>query len=157
MERQKYLEWKFGNKEEEKKIYKNIYDVGISNNIYFQFDKITKTPNSFISHKLLALAFKKNIQTDVAETLFYEYFIEGVDIGSFEELIRIAKHHKIASKDNYEYLVSNQDNINLLAEADQARKLGVKGVPCFIINNNFVLFGAQDTENFIDIFNKTTK
>ena len=36
------------------------------------------------------------------------------------------------------------------------RKLGVKGVPCFIINKKFVLYGAQTKENFINIFNSIT-
>jgi len=58
MERKKYLELKFGGKNNYKNIYENIYNVGLKNNIHFQFEKIAKTPNSFASHKLLALAYK---------------------------------------------------------------------------------------------------
>ena len=52
------------------------------------------------------------------------------------------------------YLKSDEDNQNLLAEETHARELGVKGVPCFIINKEFVLFGAQDKKIFLDIFEK---
>ena len=48
---------------------------------------------------------------------------------------------------------SKEDNENLLAEETHARKLGIKGVPCFIINKELVLFGAQDKKSFSEIFN----
>ncbi|MDC0037893.1 DsbA family oxidoreductase [Alphaproteobacteria bacterium] len=152
MERKKYLELKFGGKNNYKSIYKNIYNVGLKNNIHFQFDKIAKTPNSFASHKLLALAHKSKKQTQIVETLFYNYFIEGVDIGDIKELLRIAKQHNIYQDDTYIYLQSKKDRANLLAEESHAKELGVTGVPCFIINKEFVLFGSQDKKNFLEIF-----
>ena len=49
-----------------------------------------------------------------------------------------------------------KDDKNLLAEETHARELGIQGVPCFIINKEIVLFGAQDKKIFLDIFNKIT-
>ena len=100
------------------------------------------------------MAHKSNKQTEIVESLFYGYFIEGVDIGKCEELVRIAKLHNIYDHKTLKYLKSTEDNENLLAEEKYARELGVKGVPCFIINKSFVLFGAQDKKNFLEIFNK---
>ena len=154
MDHQKYLENKFNGKKAAQTIYKNIYEEGLKNNIYFQFDKITKTPNSFASHKLLALAYKLNKQTEVVESLFYDYFIEGIDIGDYKELIRIAKLHNIYDDKTLDYLKSQEDNTSLVAEEKQAQELGVKGVPCFIINKSLVLFGAQKKEKFLEIFKK---
>ena len=154
MDRQKYLEKKFNGKETSKKIYKTIYAEGLKYNIHFQFDKISITPNSFASHKLLALAYKANIQTEIMESLFYDYFIEGIDIGNHEELIRIAKLHNIYDDRTSDYLTSEEDKQNLLAEEEYAQELGVKGVPCFIINKEFVLFGVQDKQRFLDILKK---
>ena len=154
MKRQSYLEIKFDGKENAKKIYDEIYKSGLSNGIHFQFEKILSTPNSFASHKLLALAYRFKKQTEVVESLFYEYFIEGVDIGKINELIRIAKQHNIYDINTLEYLESDEDNKNLLAEEKHARELDIKGVPCFIINKEFVLFGAQDKQVFINFFDK---
>ena len=152
MDRKKYLEFKFNGKESSSSAYKSIYEVGLQNDIHFQFDKIFTTPNTFSSHKLLALAYKFEKQTEVVETLFYDYFIEGVDIGNFDQLIRIAKLHNIFKENTLEYLKSNKDKENLLQEEKHARSLGVKGVPCFIVNKEFVLFGAQEKNKFLDIF-----
>ena len=59
MDRQQYLTAKLGSKDNARSIYQRIEDEGKKNKIYFQFNKIAKTPNSFFSHKLLAYA-KKN-------------------------------------------------------------------------------------------------
>ena len=68
-------------------------------------------------------------------------------------MIRIAKHHKIYNKNTLEYLKSDKDNKNLLEEENHARELGINGVPCFIINKKYVLFGAQNNDKFKEIFN----
>lgn len=154
MNRQQYLETKFDGKENAKKTYNLIYKTGLLNNIHFQFEKIKITPNSFASHKLLSLAHNFNKQTEVLETLFYSYFIEGVDIGDFDQLVIIAKQHNIYNDSTLKYLQSSQDRKSLLAEETQARKLGIKGVPCFIINKEHVLFGAQEKKYFLEIFQK---
>ena len=153
MDRQKYLNQKFGGSKRATIIYNTINEVGKRIGIYFQFDKIKRTPNTFASHRLLALGHKKGKQNQIIESLFYSYFIEGKDIGKIEELIIIAIHHNLNEKETNNYLNSNQDKQNLLGEEIQAKNMGIKGVPCFIINKQYVMFGVQEKEKFIDIFN----
>ncbi len=153
MDRELYLNSKFGSYKKAKLIYKHIEDEGKKNKIYFQFKKIKKTPNSFFSHKLLAFAHKKNKQTAVLELLFYKYFIEGSDIGNLNTLINVAKDANIYDKYTENYIVSNKDNESLLNEEKQAKKIGINGVPCFIFNKEFILSGAQSKDNFAQIIN----
>jgi predicted DsbA family dithiol-disulfide isomerase len=47
MDRQQYLTTKFGSEENARSVYQRIEDEGKKNKIFFQFNKITKTPNSF--------------------------------------------------------------------------------------------------------------
>ena len=157
MDRQKYLIRKFGNEDNARSIYKRIEVEGNKNKINFQFNKITKTPNSFLSHKLLAYAHNQNKQTDVLELLFYKYFIKGEDIGSLDVLIKASKDADIFDKDIENYIISNQDNENLLNEEKQARNLGINSVPCFIFNKEIVVNGSQPTKNFIKIINSLNK
>ena len=91
MDRQQYLNTKFGSEESARSVYQNVEDEEKKNKIFVQFNKITKTPNSFFSHKLLAYAHNKKKQTEVLELLFYKYFIEGEDIGSLDVLIKVSK------------------------------------------------------------------
>ena len=47
MDRQQYLTTKFGSEENARSVYQRIEDEGKKNKIFFQFNKIAKTPNSF--------------------------------------------------------------------------------------------------------------
>lgn len=151
MKRDAYLNSKFGTKKNADLIYKKIEEEGKIINIHFQFNKITQTPNSFLSHKLLAYAHKKQNQAQVLELLFYQYFIEGADLGDLETLIQISKQTNIYDKKIKNYLESNLDNQSLFNEEEQAKKIGINGVPCFIFNKKLVVSGAQNKENFIQI------
>jgi predicted DsbA family dithiol-disulfide isomerase len=151
--RQQYLTSKFGNEDNARSVYQRIEDEGKKNKIYFQFNKIAKTPNSFLSHKLLAYAHNKKKQTEVLELLFYKYFIEGEDIGSLDVLIKVSKDADIYDQHIEKYIISKEDNNSLLNEEKQAKNIGINGVPCFIFNKELVVNGAQPTKNFIQIIN----
>jgi predicted DsbA family dithiol-disulfide isomerase len=45
-------------------------------------------------------------------------------------------------------LESDAERAELAAEEDAARRMGVTGVPCFIIGGRYVLQGAQDPETW---------
>ena len=81
---------KFGASKHASIIYNTNNEVGKRIGIYFQFDKIKRTQNTFSSHRLIELGHKKGKQNQIIESLFYSYFIEGKDIGKMEELITIA-------------------------------------------------------------------
>ena len=62
MDRQKYLNQKFGGSKQASKIYDAISDAGKQVGIFFQFNRIKRTPNSFASHRLLEFGHKKKKQ-----------------------------------------------------------------------------------------------
>ena len=156
MDRQEYLVSKFGSFDAAKTIYDNIYEEGKKEGIEFNFDSIEVTPNSFNSHRLLALAYKQNIQEEVLDDLFQAYFIRGEDIGNPNTLLNIAVSHSI-NEDEFKKYLSDQENIEPLANEEiQARKMGINSVPTFIVNKQIVVNGAQTSENFELIFQKLT-
>ncbi len=156
MDRQEYLISKFGSADAAKTIYDNIFEEGKKEGIDFNFDSIEVTPNSFNSHRLLALAYKQNIQEDVLDDLFEAYFIRGEDIGNPNILLSIAISHSI-NEDEFKKYLSDQENIEPLANEEiQARKMGINSVPTFIVNKQIVINGAQTSENFELIFQKLT-
>ena len=71
-------------------------------------------------------------------------------------MTNIAKQHRIFNIQTSDYFFSDEDNKNLLNEEKHAKELGVKGVPSFIINKEFVLCGVQTKEKFINIFDSIT-
>ncbi len=113
MDREQYLNTKFGGRDKAQSVYQRIKNEGKKNKIYFQFNKIKVTPNSFLSHKLLAYAYNKKKQTEVLRLLFYKYFIEGEDIGSLDNLIKVSKDVDIYDENIEKYIISREDNNNL--------------------------------------------
>jgi predicted DsbA family dithiol-disulfide isomerase len=154
MDRQEYLISKFGSADAAKTVYDNIYDEGLKEGINFNFDSIQTTPNSFNSHRLLALAYKKGNQENVLSNLFESYFLNGEDIGDPNILLNIAIKHQIDAEDFKSYL-SDQENIEPLANEEiQAKKMGISSIPTFIVNKQIVVNGAQTSKNFELIFEK---
>ena len=154
MDRQEYLVSKFGSTDAAKTVYENIYEEGLKEGIDFNFDSIEVTPNSFNSHRLLALAYEKKIQEQVLDDLFESYFLKGEDIGNPNILLSIAVNNSI-DEDVFKNYLSNKDNIEPLGNEElQARKMGIDSVPTFIVNKQIVINGAQTSENFELIFQK---
>ena len=154
MDRQEYLISKFGSSDAAKTVYENIYEEGVKEGINFNFDLIEVTPNSFNSHRLLALAYNSNMQEKVLDDLFESYFLHGKDIGDPNILLQIAIKHNIDAEEFKSYL-SDQENIEPLANEEiQAKKMGIKSIPTFIVNKQIVINGAQTSENFELIFEK---
>ena len=154
MDRQEYLISKFGSSDAAKTVYENIYEEGVKEGINFNFDLIEVTPNSFNSHRLLALAYNANIQEKVLDDLFESYFLHGKDIGDPNILLQIAIKHNIDAEEFKSYL-SDQENIEPLANEEiQAKKMGINSIPTFIVNKQIVINGAQTSENFELIFEK---
>ena len=153
MERQKYLEHKFGGKDNAKRVYNDIYQAGKEIGIFFQFDKIAFTPNSFASHKLLALAYKFNKQNEVMNSLFFSYFIEGKNIGNKEILINIKK-----KCDDKNFAVTNLSHSRTVIElkGNNVKEILKKGCPInfseFKLNNcaNSIFHGITITIDMIN-------
>ncbi len=151
MNRKNYLLSKYKNKDQIIKKLNQLKDAGKELGIFFQFDKISVTPNTLASHKLLALAHKYNKQNQVLETLFFQYFIEGKNIGNLDILSEVGMQYALFDSENENYLSNQIDNQNLLNEQLQAKFLGISGVPSFIFNKKYVIYGAQEKKYFDEI------
>ena len=154
MDRTEYLVSKFGSEDAAKTIYDNIFEEGEKEGIQFQFDNIKITPNSFNSHRLLALAYQKKIQGEMMEDLFQSYFIKGQDIGDPTVLLDIATKHNIDEEEFKRYLMDKENIQPLANEEIQAKNMGINSVPTFIANQQIVINGAQSVDNFELIFTK---
>ena len=152
IDRQTYLNLKFGGSVNAQAIYRNIVAAGASENLDFNFDAIGRMPNSLLSHRLVYLFRESKQQNMITENLFRSYFFYGLDIGKIETLIQVTEESGLSSATVKEHLLSDA-NKNLIQEQDKkARAIGITGVPCFIINDEFVVSGAQEPEVFLQVF-----
>ena len=152
MDRKAYLAARFGGGTRAERQYEVIGAAGRRRHIHFRFDLIRRTPNSLASHRLVHLASLRQRQDVVVEALFQAYFIQGRDIGDLSVLADIAANCGLDRRHTADYLASPEDKDLILAEDERNRSLGVNGVPCFIIEDDYAVSGAQSPEIFHQLF-----
>ena len=152
VDRETYLEAKFGGPERAQQIYDRIRDAGAEENIDFDFARIPKTPNTLDSHRLIRWAGSAGVQDLVVERLFQAYFENGEDIGDRQVLLAIAEEAGMDRGLVADLLEDEADTDLIRKEDTLARQMGVEGVPCFIIDRKYVVSGAQDPEVFLKAF-----
>ena len=139
--RDKYLEIKFGGKEYAAPMYENMTLKAKEAGINLNLDSISKTPNTILSHLLIILSEKFNIQNEMKQKIYETYFINGQDIGDRNILINIGHNLKIDKILIEEFF--NTENINKVnSYISLARKKNISGVPFFEIGKEMVS-GAQ--------------
>lgn len=153
MDRKDYLRAKFGDASGGKR-YDAIIESGKAEGIDFQFDRIKRTPNTILAHRLIRFAARSDKQDALVEALFVAYFTEGKDIGDPEILASVASSVGV---DAAQYLAGSEDDETIRQEDAFARQIGIQGVPCFIIDRQYAVSGAQPAEAFLEIFELAKK
>jgi predicted DsbA family dithiol-disulfide isomerase len=101
--------------------------------------------NSKLSLAANEFAKEKGKFNEFQEAIFKANFEDGENIGDINVLLAIAQGIGLNKEELSQYL-RNQENLNAIDESSaQAKKLGITGVPSFIINNKMVV-GAQSSE-----------
>jgi predicted DsbA family dithiol-disulfide isomerase len=152
MERQRYLELKFGGPAGAKQIYDNVRQTGQSEGIDFAFERLERTPNTLDSHRLIRLAGEAGRQDAVVQALFDAYFLEARDIGDIDVLVAAAEAGGLEGPQARAYLESDKDAEVVKAEDARARKIGIQGVPTYILASKYVLSGAHPPEVLFHMF-----
>ena len=151
MDQSSYLISKFGGLERATKFHHAIAETGQGERIAFNFDRIRHTPNTLDAHRLIRFAGSHGMQCEVVEGLFTAYFMDGEDIGDHGALVRIAHRVGLDGHAVAAYLASSDDQPEVAAEDLRARRMGIDAVPCFIVNGQYAISGAQEPEAFFPL------
>lgn len=157
MLRDHYLEAKFGGPDRAKTIYDNIRKTGETEGIEFEFEKIQKTPNTVLAHRLITWSKDQKISDLIVESLFKAYFYEGRDIGSLETLKEILEDSNIDTESFVRYAKSDEGIDQVANDTRYAYSNGITGVPCFIFDKKYSISGAQEPEAFFPLFDLNIK
>ncbi|UYN97725.1 MAG: DsbA family oxidoreductase [Enhydrobacter sp.] len=153
MTRDDYVRAKFGGGDRPRQIYQAIAESGREAGIEFQFSRIRRTPNTVLSHRLIYWSAKNLRQDEVVTELFKAYFEEGQDIGDLDTLVSCAARAGMDEAAARQFLSSDEGRQEVVASDVYARRLGINGVPCFIVNRKYAVSGAQPPSAFVEVFN----
>jgi predicted DsbA family dithiol-disulfide isomerase len=151
MEPGEYLRRKFGDNRGPG-AYDAVRAAGAGEGIEFEFDTIRRTPNTFNSHRLIRYAGELGLQHAAVEGLFQAYFLDGRDIGDGLTLLDIGSAAGLERGPLADYMESDEGVAEVEREEQMARRMGIQGVPCFILERKYVVSGAQSPEMLMQVF-----
>lgn len=146
MSRPDYVIRKFGGEDRARRLYASIAEIGRSEGILFRFDRIRRTPSSVDAHRLVRFAGRFGRAEGMVEALFSAHFTDGLDIGDHQLLVAIASACGLDPASAQRFLRSDDEVDSIHADNLRAHRLGINGVPCFVISGRHAIAGAQEPE-----------
>jgi predicted DsbA family dithiol-disulfide isomerase len=153
MERRSYRAAKFGDARSAELDLK-MAETGRELGIAFAFDRMQRTPNTRLAHRLIWEAGTQGHQDAMVERLFHSYFEEGFDIGATDTLRGLASECGLDAK-GVEKALTGEDSLNAVTKLEQeGYSLGIQGVPFFFLLQKYGVSGAQPPEFWRDALPK---
>lgn len=146
MPRADYVVRKFGGEERARRLYASIAAIGGLEGLEFRFERIRRTPSSVDAHRLAGWASGHGRGAEVVEALFAAHFTDGRDIGDPHVLTEIAVACGLDGPAAFAFLVGDTETDAVHADNLRAHRLGINGVPCFVIGGRHAIAGAQEPE-----------
>ncbi len=130
-------------------IVEKAKEVGLD----FNFDKVIPT-NTLDAHRVLQYAKKQNKSGELIERISKAHFVDGFDISNHSVLASLAGEVGLNSGKVRSMLESDQYREEVTKDEEAASRLGVGGVPYYIINNKYKVPGIQPPELLLEILEK---
>jgi predicted DsbA family dithiol-disulfide isomerase len=111
----------------------------------FHFDR-ARGGNTFDAHRLIHLAATYGQQAAAQERLMRAYFSEGEAIADPETLVRLAADVGVDPDEARDVLSTDRFSDDVREDELLASRLGVQGVPFFVLNRRYGVSGAQPPE-----------
>ena len=152
MDRKAYMLAKFGSEERLREMHARIVPLGEAEGIHFDFDAIKVSPNTLDAHRVIRWAGTAGnaAQNRLVRNLFQLYFEKGVNIGSHEALVDAARDAGLDVPVVEALLSGDADREAVSEEVVTASRMGITGVPCFLLESKYAVMGAQDAATMAD-------
>ena len=134
--------------EQSKQMHERVVEMAKNAGLNYDFDKAV-VANSFKAHQLIQFAKSKGLGDDAEELLFKSYFTEGKNIADPETLVTLGKEIGLSAEGVTEALSNKEFQFLVNKDIEEARAIGVSGVPFFVLDRKYAVSGAQPAESFL--------
>ncbi len=149
--RRDYLKAKYGWSDvQAEKIDRDMEARAAADGLEYHMTAEGLTGNTFDAHRLVHLARERGVQDAAVERFFRAYFTEQRSLFDNDSLVPLAVDAGLDAGDVRRVLAGNDYADAVDADVDEARALGVSGVPFFVFDRRLGLSGAQPLEIFVD-------
>lgn len=140
------LSKKYGRSEDEMRASQQSM-MQVAADLGLNFDKMQQrfTCNTFDAHRLVKWAAAFDKQTLLKQALFEAYFGFAEDVSKAEVLQKCAEKAGLNAEEALKVLQSQQYVEEVRTEEAQYQQAGISSVPAFVINQRYLISGAQDS------------
>lgn len=120
----------------------------------YDFDKAVMV-NSQKAHQLIQFAKTKNLGNEAEERLFKAFFTDGENIADIETLMRLGAEIGLDESELQSAFTDEQYRYLMEQDIQEAKNIGVQGVPFFVFDRKYGVSGAQPPQAFLETLTKS--
>ncbi|WP_322001151.1 DsbA family oxidoreductase [Marinobacter alexandrii] len=142
---------KYGRSEDEMRA-NQAQMMEIAKDLGLNFEKLQEryTRNTFDGHRLVKWAGEQGKQTEMKMALFEAYFGRAENVTDTDVLISCASSVGLDAEEAQAVLSSERYADAVRADEARYQQAGVSAVPAYIVNQKFLISGAQEPDTLID-------
>jgi predicted DsbA family dithiol-disulfide isomerase len=147
---------KFGGPEQARMILDRVTDAAAGEGLGFRMDRALRA-NTLLAHRLLWWAEQPDSPLDqetLKERLLQAYFVDGLDIGLPETLADLAAELGADRDLVLGFLATDAGRREVADFLHQAADHGISAVPTYVINGQWAVPGAQETDTFVNVIRR---
>jgi len=138
-------------------MFDQVTALAAAEGLSYDFDTV-RPANTFDAHRLIHLAASCGRAAAMVEALMTAHFVQGIAVDDPDALVTLAEGTGMDGPQVRAALAGNAAGqaagTAVLADIDQARAIGVTGVPFFAFDRRFAVSGAQSSDLFADALNQ---
>ena len=146
-----YLARKYGDRSRVQAAHARLTDAGAELDIDFRWSGMRRA-STFDAHRLLAWTLHQHgpeRQRALKARLLRAYFTDGLDVGDHAVLAGLAAEVGLDRPAAEALLASDGEHEFVTAERQEAYANGINAVPTFVIEGEWMLQGAHDTDKWV--------
>ncbi|MBU6342546.1 MAG: DsbA family oxidoreductase [Bacteroidetes bacterium] len=136
-----------------RQMHDRVVEMAQNAGLTYNFDQAV-VANSFKAHRVIQMAKSQGLGDAMEERLFKAYFTEGKDFGAAEILLELGKEIGLSENQVQEALQNEAYSSLVMQDIEEARHLGISGVPFFVFNRQYAVSGAQAATLFLEVMQK---
>ncbi|MDO5663806.1 MAG: DsbA family oxidoreductase [Bacteroidia bacterium] len=111
--------------------------------------------NTMDAHRLIKLAAKKNLDSDILMLISKAYFEDARDYSNIELLVELGQKVGLDETEMRQMFAGDDFRKEVMQDIEEAHKLGIDTVPTFLFERQQAIIGSESVAVFLDTLNKT--
>jgi predicted DsbA family dithiol-disulfide isomerase len=147
---------KFGGRERAEQILHHVTNVAAADNIEFNMD-IALRANTILAHRALHWALEHHgaiTQGVFKERLMKAYFTDGLNVGDADVVAQCATDVNLDGEAIRAWLDTDEGFNAVQEDLQGAAMREITAVPSFVIDDRFLIPGAQDVDVFVNVLER---